>query len=157
MLTAPLTSAHAEPAPSPSPANDCWLLHLSSGHAIAISIHQVTELLKEATRLPVPRTPDHCRHLIAWRERLIPLVDYRPHQDSAQGQVMVIRFQNAAQGIDYLGFSVKHIEKISLSDDDFRAPDNLQALPFANSLLSSCWVNNQPIYILDMHSLYYQP
>ncbi|OUS27059.1 hypothetical protein A9Q99_17815 [Gammaproteobacteria bacterium 45_16_T64] len=160
MLTAPLSAIEQESCPQPSPSINCWLLHLTSGHVIAISIHQVTELLRDIVRLPVPRAPEHCNNLIAWRERLIPLVDYqhpnRSKTSLSHSQVMVIRFANDEHGIDYLGFSIKHIEKATIHDSDFLIPDDWQDLPFTESILSSCEVNDQCIYILDMKTLYNQ-
>jgi len=142
-----------------APTSSCWLLHLSSGYTLGISLYQAVELITSPARLHVP-APKFCNQLVEWRNNLLPVIDF---QDSADweskksiNQIMVVKFSDNKSSVNYLGFTVDSIEKSSISDSDFSILPNWQTLPFSNSVLSTCQKNGTSTYILDLNRLYNQ-
>lgn len=139
---------------------DCWMLHLNGGYTLAISIHQVAELINNTPRLSVPQAPAHCCYLISWRNKLIPLMDYKtdsPNPDT--NNIMIVKFLGKDDNTHYLAFAVTSVEKYSVNDDDFSTSKNQYNLPFSSSIISAfhCRTKNikeQTAYIIDMKHLY---
>ena len=156
---------------------DCWVLHLNGGYTLAISIYQVAELVSDTSRLPVPQAPAHCCSLISWRNKLIPLIDYKtdlPNSNSNSNNnnnnIMIVKFLGEEDNIHYLAFAVTDVEKYTVNDDDFSTLKNQNNLPFSSSIISAfhCGarggirdgdggnnnINEQTTYIIDMKHLY---
>ena len=55
-----------------------WVLDVGAGQRAAAGAPHVVEFLLATETLPVPCTPRHCRGLLLWRGRMIPVVDLAP-------------------------------------------------------------------------------
>ncbi|MBV1880861.1 MAG: chemotaxis protein CheW [Pseudomonadales bacterium] len=134
---------------------DCWLLHLNKEITLAVSIHQVSELLGEATRHAIPLAPSFCNEVIYWRQKILPVIDLGTSgSHSSIKKIMVLKFLDKSEGVNHIGFTVDSIEKTSIQDSSFsQLPDEL-SLPFSSSIQSACSVNDKMIYILDLDHLY---
>ena len=55
-----------------------WIMEVGAGQRAAAGAPHVVEYLLATETLPVPCTPHHCRGLLYWRERMIPVVDLAP-------------------------------------------------------------------------------
>ena len=154
---------------------DCWVLHLNGGYTLAISIYQVAELVNDTPRLAVPQAPAHCCYLISWRNKLIPLIDYKTdlpnsNSNSNNNNIMIVKFLGEEDNIHYLAFAVTSVEKYTVNDNDFSTLKNQNNLPFSSSIISAfhCGardgirggdegnknINEQTTYIIDMKHLY---
>jgi hypothetical protein len=57
---------------------EAWLLSLGAAHRAAVGIYEVVHILPYAPSLfQVPQAPAHCRSVILWEERVLPVVDLR--------------------------------------------------------------------------------
>ncbi|OUR88650.1 hypothetical protein A9Q81_23190 [Gammaproteobacteria bacterium 42_54_T18] len=123
---------------------DCWVLNLNGGYTLAISIYQVAELVNNAPRLPIPQAPAHCCYLISWRDKLIPLVDYQACSSSLPSSltsdtdnIMIVKFREEDESIQYLAFAVTSVEKYTVNDEEFSTPKNQNNIPFSSSIISA--------------------
>jgi len=55
-----------------------WVLDVGAGQHAAAGAPHVVEYLLATETVPVPRTPPHCRGLLLWRGRMIPVLDLAP-------------------------------------------------------------------------------
>ena len=153
---------------------ECWVLHLSAGYTLAISIYQVAELVNNTPRLAIPQAPPHCCYLIPWRNMLIPLIDYQTNRtrstnstsltNQTTDNIMIVKFLDAENNTLYLAFAVTSIKKYTVSDDEFSAANNQKGIPFLSSVISAFYCKDreentnskreEPTYIIDMQHLY---
>lgn len=52
-----------------------FVLDLPGGARIALGLSQVTQLVRPERIIDVPAAPAHCRWLIEWNDRLVPVLD----------------------------------------------------------------------------------
>jgi chemotaxis signal transduction protein len=55
---------------------DAWLLDFGLGQRAAVGEAEIVHLLTQAPQFyPVPRAPVHCRNVILWEDRVLPVAD----------------------------------------------------------------------------------
>lgn len=52
-----------------------WVMDVGAGQRAAVGAAHVVEYLMASQAFPVPRMPRHCRGMLFWRKRMIPVID----------------------------------------------------------------------------------
>ena len=52
-----------------------WVLALGGRLRAAVSEREFVHLLETPTLIEVPMSPAHCRHVVAWNDMLLPVMD----------------------------------------------------------------------------------
>lgn len=92
--------------------NNAWLLTDNSGHYFAVSDVEMMEFIPSILIHPVPITPEYCKHVIEWREYLIPVVNIavlfdHQKQDRIQ-QIGIFAYQLADnQPLNYIAIALQ--------------------------------------------------
>jgi len=79
--------------------NSAWLLKDINGDYFAVCEVEMVEYIQIATIFPVPATPRYCNHVMAWRDKLLPVVNIALLFDVINkvkvGEVGVFAYQTA--------------------------------------------------------------
>lgn len=54
---------------------NAWLLDFGGACRAAVGTRELLHLVDAPVTFVVPYTPDYCRHVVLWQERLLPVVD----------------------------------------------------------------------------------
>jgi len=78
-----------------------WILQLDSARRVAVGERTLLHLVHEPVLWEVPLTPAHCRHVVLWQGKLLPVVDLAawfgvPLPSNALRFVGIIGFQAPA-------------------------------------------------------------
>lgn len=148
-----------------SGAAQAWLLPASAAARVAIGRHELVHLLPRETRLfPVPGAPAHCRHVLVWAGRPVPLVDLGQVAAGAgagpahDGPLAVVAWQPEAGGetaigaLGLAGLPRRH----EVRADDAAPPDALPSrlLGFACSAFR---VAGDTVAVLDLRRVFGAP
>ena len=80
-----------------STRNKAWLLVPYGAEPFAVAEHVVMEYLSATQPHAVPLTPPHCRAVLFWRNRIVPLLDFGvlagPDRASAIPKAVVLAYQ----------------------------------------------------------------
>lgn len=56
-------------------SSNAWLLECGPGLVVAVSDHEIVEYVQPQRSFAVPATPHYCSSVIAWQDRLVPVMD----------------------------------------------------------------------------------
>lgn len=56
-------------------SSNAWLLECDSELIVAVSDHEIVEYLQPQRTFTVPETPEYCNRVIAWQDKLVPVMD----------------------------------------------------------------------------------
>jgi chemotaxis signal transduction protein len=141
-----------------------WMLDVAAGWRIAVGSRYVIEYLLSPEAATVPLAPSHCRGMLVWHERLIPLVDLRPLLDTAQTvwreprHALILGYRDSPQQpVRYGALVVRAAPTDTSVSDDMACP--LPEEPAViRHLCRSCFVHGDEIIpILDTARLFSQP
>jgi len=141
-----------------------WLLDVAGGMRLAAGAPFVVEYLLEPETIELPRLPAHCRGVMLWRERIIPVIDLAPILAGVEGssggwsRAVVLAWQDApGQPLQYGALSVlKAPVELFVSDSDARPlPERPEIL---RQFAGSCFgYDDEVIAIVDVRRLFTRP
>ena len=141
-----------------------WVMDVGGGFCVAAGAHQVVEYLLSPETINLPLTPAHCRGVMIWRERMIPVVDLAPllpggdAQASGWHRAVVLAYQEApGEPLRYGALMVRAapLEVFAADDTSCPLPDDPDIF---RHFACSCFVHNdQAIPILDAAHLFARP
>ena len=141
-----------------------WMLDVSAGWHIAVGSRHVIEYLLSPEAAAVPLAPVHCRGMLVWHDRLIPLVDLAPLLDTQQTiqrdsrRAVILGYRDSPrQPVRYGALVVRTAPTDVTVSDDMACP--LPEEPAViQHLCRSCFVYRDEIVpILDTTRLFSQP
>lgn len=100
-----------------------WLLTPYGVQPFAVAGHEIVEYLNVAQLHAVPLAPPHCRAVLFWRNRIVPLLDFGPLnglcRTAATSSVAVLAYQ-AAPGtpLDYIAIALREPPVRIVVDDE---------------------------------------
>jgi chemotaxis signal transduction protein len=143
-------------------SSNAWLLACSDTLTVAVSDHEIVECVQPERYFSVPATPNYCSSVIAWQDKLVPVMDLAAALDGAntipldKAFVCMLSFQLAPrQPLQYLALRINGTpQKIRVEDEQVcEAP----AEGFSQLLKSAtlcCFSHQQlPVAILDVAKL----
>lgn len=138
-----------------------WLLECGESLSIAVSDHEMVELVRAARDHHVPGTPDYCSNVVVWQENIVPIMDIGPLHDSAGEErtdtyLCLLNYQEAPNSpLQQLALRVNQApERIQVDDAQVcefpREFDGSRLKP----VTLSCFTHHaKPVLILDISSL----
>ncbi len=136
-----------------------WLLPLRSDFVVAVSDVEMVEYLIDQKTIPVPLTPYYCRHVIVWREALLPVFDLNPlfTQPALKRfhHFGVLAYQTAPKTpLQYLIVALSG-SPARVAVDDEKVADTPEEFsgPLRNLALATFLHNDQPVPILNISHL----
>ncbi|MEN8800350.1 MAG: chemotaxis protein CheW [Thiogranum sp.] len=139
--------------------NYAWLLKPAANLQIAVAEYQMAEYVIDPQVEPVPLAPKHCRSVLFWQDRIVPLMELarlagNNHAGPVES-VVVMAYQNRARApLQYVAVAVSEPpsripvddEQICELADDYA--DSLRAVTL------SCFSHaGQPTAILNLERL----
>lgn len=136
-----------------------WLLHVTPDIQFSIGEHQAAEYIETPSLLPVPLAAEPCKHVILWRDNIVPVIDmnilFGNPVENIFKHIIVIAYQRQDNNpLEFAAFRlVSSPEKINVNDDDACElpedyPENMK-----HSILSMFKYNNQITSIFDYAKL----
>jgi chemotaxis signal transduction protein len=143
-------------------SSNAWLLACSDTLTVAVSDHEIVECVQPERYYGIPGTPNYCSTVIAWQDKLVPVMDLAAALGGANNTprdkafVCLLSFQIAPkQPLQYLALRINGSpQKILVEDEQVcDAP----AEGFSQLLKSAtlcCFSHQQlPVAILDVARL----
>ena len=155
----------AEAAIADEPRVAARLLEYRRGCFVALPPHTTLELIEHPLLVAVPGAPGHCRGLIAWQDRQLPLLDlhtllqaYADDGAPPPAHVLVVAFQRAPRlPLEYGALCAPLlVEMIEVADSQQCAlPNDSDLWP---SISLSCFSHKgRSVPVLDTARLFAQP
>jgi len=148
---------------------EAWLLSLGATHRAAVGIYEVVHILPYAPAVfQVPQAPAHCRGVILWEERVLPVIDLRAlvssgaakvdaaHVAGLEQLVAVVAYQtDRSQIADYGALLLAGLPARTTVTDE-QACELDPALASWASFSSSCFrhANLGPVPVLDLRRVF---
>jgi len=139
-------------------------MDVGAGQRAAAGAAHVVEYLMASEAIPVPRTPRHCRGLLFWRQRMIPVIDLAAlladgaTAATATRRAVVLAWQERSREPLQYGALLVTVApgEIWVSDD---MADDLAAAPeaFRHIARTAIQHEGQVVPILDARRLFGQP
>jgi hypothetical protein len=140
-----------------------WLLDLGRERRVAVGTREQLHLLYDAQAPEIPHTPPHCRHVLIWAGRAVPVIDLGVWMDgvpsrSTSGYVGIYGFRarsgDAVQyGALWLGAPPRQAVVQDAAACDL-PPTLTRLAPWA----LSCFVHDgAPVAIIDLSALFGPP
>jgi len=143
-------------------SSNAWLLECGDVLTVAVSDHEIVECVHPERYYRIPQTPIHCSSVIAWQNKLVPVMDLAAALDSGHkgtldsALVCLLSYQLAPkQPLQYLALRINSTPQKILVDDGqvCEIPDE----SFSSLLksVSLCAFTHQqlPVPILDIARL----
>lgn len=85
-----------------------WLLNFGDGEVAAVGQRELLHLVPQSSTYEVPRTPRHCRRVLAWQNQLVPVWDIlewlRPGRSDGQAALAaVVGYQERRRQVPRFG------------------------------------------------------
>lgn len=140
--------------------SNAWLLECGDSLTFAVGDHEIVECLQAVHFYPVPAAPHYCSSVIAWQDRLVPVMDigaiFQVHSQREAPFVCLLSYQQAPrQPLQYLAVPINRTPGKIVVDDD----QVCEAPPGSDSALlqsiSLCCFSHadQPVPIVDIAKL----
>ncbi len=141
--------------------SNAWLLDCGDALTVAVADHEIVECIQPERYYAVPGTPDYCSSVLAWNEKLVPVMDLSAAiQDRKLLQntsfVCLLSYQLAPkQPLQYVAVQInKTPEKIQVDDDQLCEVPGGVGSELLESVALSCFSHQDlPIAILDIAGL----
>lgn len=79
-----------------------WLLNFGDGELAAVGERELLHLVPQSDSFEVPRVPRHCRHVVAWQHRVVPVWDVlewlRPGSGSKETRLTAVVGHQSQRG-----------------------------------------------------------
>jgi len=138
-----------------------WLLDLGAGRVAAVAEREMLHLVPDPQCFELPQTPVHCRRVLRWQDRILPVWDVaawlgaEPWPAAAR-VVAVVGYQKRRREAPRYGALLLAAPpvRVKVTDDD--ACELLQDGAGWEALAVSCFrYREQPIPVLNLRRLFY--
>jgi chemotaxis signal transduction protein len=142
-------------------SGNAWLLECSSQLTVAVSDHEIIECIQSQREYPVPLAPHYCNSVVAWQNRLVPVMDLAlaigaGDSDVPSSIVCLLNYQQAPrQPLQQLALRVgKTPEKIYVDDAQAAEPSDDPAHRLLDPVALSCFLHGrQTVAVIDIAKL----
>lgn len=142
--------------------SNAWLLECGDALTVAVSDHEIVECVQPERYFRIPGTPDYCCSVLAWQDKLVPVMDMAAALDddhkvrSEPLFACLLSYQLAPkQPLQYLALPISQTpQKIQVDDEQVceLPTDGISRL--LASVSFCCFSHQQlPVAILDIAKL----
>jgi len=141
--------------------SNAWLLECGPGLVVAVGDREIVEYVQPQRTYPVPGAPRYCNRVIAWQDRLLPVMDLalltglrKLQQDVAF--VCLLKYQLAPRAaLQYLALRINRSPvKVTVEDSQVCEPADDVLAPLLKSVTLCCFTHlQQAIPIIDLGKL----
>ena len=137
-----------------------WLVHFGGGETAVIGERELLHLVPEPTLLGVPRTPAHCRRVIEWQNRLLPVWDVLEWLNPGAGArdarlVAVVGYQLRRKELPRFGAIMLEEPPCRVRVSDAQACELPEGRPSLRDIAISCFLHEQrPVVVLDLPRMF---
>ncbi len=139
--------------------NHAWLLKPGANLQLAVPEYQMAEYVIAPDIAPVPLAQQHCRSVLFWRDRMVPLMELAQLTGGVDlppltGVVILAYQRQAGAPLEYVGVAVSE-SPARIQVDDERVCDLAEDYPDCLSAVSvSCFSHDGlPTVILNLERL----
>jgi chemotaxis signal transduction protein len=142
--------------------NNAWLLECGDALTVAVSDHEIVEYVQPERYYSIPGTPDYCCSVLAWQDKLVPVMDmaavlYGDHKARSEPLfACLLSYQLAPkQPLQYLALSISQAPKKIQVDDEQVCELPSDGISRLLASVSFCCFSHQqlPVAILDIAKL----
>ena len=142
--------------------SNAWLLECGDALTVAVSDHEIVECVQPERYFRIPGTPDYCCSVLAWQDKLVPVMDMAAalHDDHrAQSEWLfacLLSYQLAPkQPLQYLALRISQApQKIQVDDEQVCEVPTGGISQLLASVSFCCFSHQQlPVAILDIAKL----
>lgn len=137
-----------------------WVMKLDQSIYAAVSKTELIHIVDKPTYIKIPKTPDHCKHVIIWNKNILPIMNISlwiknesTHYDS--NVVAIIAYGDSDGDAQYGGiklFDAPTLEYVN-NQQMSELPSDFNKW---NAISLSCFINkdNVKVPILDISKLF---
>jgi len=81
-----LATSVIQPVKTEEPSLSAWVLQVSAEQNIAISQYEMSHIEESPKLKSIPGAPEWCRHVMLWKNQIIPVMDFTYIHSSLDGQ-----------------------------------------------------------------------
>lgn len=137
---------------------NAWLLDFGAGLHAAVGKYVLLQLIDNPLLHPVPCTPDYCHHIVAWHERLLPVVDMAVRLDESSQSphfLVIVGYQDLPANVTRFGALLLSSPPNAIAITDTQAcPLPEHPATWSELALSCCNYQNAPIPILNLARIF---
>jgi chemotaxis signal transduction protein len=143
-------------------SSNAWLLECGEVLTVAVSDHEIVECVHPERYHKVPGTPDYCSSVLAWQDKLVPVMDLAaaldgiPKTSMDTAFVCLLSYQLAPkQPLQYLALRINNTPQKILVDDEQVCEMPAEGFSALLKSVSLCAFSHQqlPVPILDIAKL----
>ena len=138
--------------------NNAWILDFGKNYRAAIGARELLHLLDVHSTFAVPCTPTYCHSVVAWQERLLPVMDIasRLSGKSQDAQfIAVVGYQKKRGEYPQFGALLLASPPLQAEVSDEQACNLPQNIPGWNELAISCFdYHGDAMPVLDLRRLF---
>lgn len=136
-----------------------WIMQVTGTHRAALGVRDLLHIVPEPATHPIPRAPAHCRAVLRWEGRILPVVDLAVLLGGASPQsshkfVGVLGYYTGSQsGVQFGGIALDNLPtKLELAGASGCAlPEDLMHWrPYVNA----CFDHEGPVPVIHVPSLF---
>jgi len=137
-----------------------WLVHFGGGESAVLGERELLHLVPQPALLAVPRTPAHCRHVIQWQNRLLPVWNVlewlRPGVGNTHAQlVAVVGYQLRRKEMPRFGAIMLGEPPSRIKVSDIQACELPEGRSGLDKIASACFRHEQkPMAVLDLPRMF---
>ena len=143
-------------------SSNAWLLECGDVLTVAVSDHEIVECVHPERYYKVPGTPDYCSGVLAWQDKLVPVMDLAAALDGIPKTLLdtafvcLLSYQLAPkQPLQYLALRINNTPQKILVDDEQVCEMPAEGFSALLKSVSLCAFSHQqlPVPILDIARL----
>ncbi|MFA6904101.1 MAG: chemotaxis protein CheW [Gallionellaceae bacterium] len=138
--------------------SNAWILDFGQHFTAAVGAREVLHLLDVHSTFPVPCTPKYCNSVVAWRDRLLPVMDMASRLGGMTQQakfIAVVGYQQRRGEYPQFGALLLSSPPLQATVNDEQAcklPENAQVW---NGLAMACFdFHGEAVPVLDINRLF---
>lgn len=137
-----------------------WLLPLDQAVNVAVGEYEFIHIVDQPEYLPIPQTPEYCKHVILWNENIVPVINLSSwfsgqKQSEDAGVVAILIYSNSDGELLYGGIKLVNIPVLAKvkNDQGCSLPGNADKW---REISLSCFKssNGEVVPILDVAALF---
>jgi len=142
-------------------SSNAWLLECDPALIVAVGDHEIVEYIQPRRSYTVPQAPPYCNRVIAWQNRLLPVIDLAllAGTRSLQQDVpyaCLLRYQPApGAALQHLALRINRTpQKVAVEDSQACEFADDEVSPLLKSVTLCCFTHlQQTVAILDLGKL----
>jgi chemotaxis signal transduction protein len=142
-------------------SSNAWLLECAPELIVAVSDHEIVEYIQPQRSYTVPQTPPYCNRVIAWQDKLLPVIDMAlltgvRNLQQELSFACLLRYQTAPRAaLQYLALRISRTpQKVVVDDSQVCEFSDDEVSPLLKSVTLCCFTHlQQAVPILDLGKL----